>query len=76
MLDELVELLLRGESLPPDVPRKDAIAACLRANEVRFERNRCCVCGYPGLVGESKNARVDGKMYCRAHIPTRKGDQK
>ena len=75
MLDELVELLLRGESLPPDVPRKDAIAACLRANAVRFEQLKCCVCGYPGRAGESKNVSVGGKMYCRAHIP-RKGDPK
>jgi hypothetical protein len=76
LLDAYVDMLLRGQGLPPDLPRKDAIAASLRANEIRFERSRCCVCGYPGLVGEPKNVRVDGEMYCRAHIPKRKGGQK
>lgn len=69
MLDEVAEMLLRGEKLPPDLPRADAIAAWLRAHELRVERTQCCVCGYTGLAGDSMNVRVRGKMYCSAHAP-------
>ena len=66
MLDEYAEMLLRGEKLPPDLPRVDAIAAWLRAHELRVERNKCCVCGY------SETTEIEGKRYCFWHKPERK----
>jgi hypothetical protein len=62
---ELAERLLRGEYLPPDIPRELALAAYRLSLQLRKDKG-CCICEYP------ETTKIKGKWYCAWHKPERK----